>query len=135
MMKFRRFLAVALLLAVALSTPAYAGILADNFFQSYSISMSHVGTTIHISFNVTAVETSDVLGVLSYDVQRLVNGTWTTVGSALTGSVGSDTASYSFSKNYSAVAGYSYRVKAKYYCKKYNGTSETVTVTSSSISV
>ena len=110
--------------------------MSSSFFSSYGISMSNPsGSTIHISFRVSAVQTMDTLGAPSYDVQRLVNGTWTTVGNDLAGSTGSDTASYSFSKNYSAVAGYSYRVKATFYAKKYDGSSATSTVTSSSISV
>lgn len=139
----KKILAVMLLMAIMICTPVCSNAeddpimmpMADTFFQSYSISMSKSGTTIHIAFRVAAVETMAVLGAPTYDVQRLVNGTWTTVGDDLTGSVGTDTASYSFSKNYTAVAGYSYRVKAKFYAKKYNGTSKSVTVTSSSISV
>jgi hypothetical protein len=77
----------------------------------------------------------DLLGVPNYDVQRLVNGTWTTVANDLTGSIGTDKGSYSFSKNYTAVAGYSYRVKAKHYAQKYDGSEDSVTSTSGSISV
>ncbi len=109
---------------------------ADSFFSSYGISMSNPsGSTIHIVFRVSAIETMDILGATSYDVQRLVGGTWTTVASSLSGSLGSDKASYSFSKNYSATSGYSYRIKARFYAKKYDGSSRTNTVTSSSIRV
>jgi ABC-type uncharacterized transport system permease subunit len=134
----KKFLAVALILALAI--PVYAGAavvtpMADSFFQSYSVTLSDTSTGIHIVFRVNAVETSDTLGAPSYDVQRYSGGTWSTVASGLSGSTGSDTASYTFSKNYTCASGYSYRVKARFYCKKYNGTSSTVTVTSSSIAI
>lgn len=140
----KKMLAIMLIVAIAVFSPVcsmaedifnYYTTTAGGFFASYNISLTKAGTTIHIAFRTTAVETMDQLGVLSYDVQRLVSGTWTTVADDVTGSIGSDTAFYSFSRNYSAASGYSYRVKAKYYAKKYDGTSTSVTMTSSSISV
>lgn len=139
----KKMLAAMLIMAIAIFTPvcsmADSSVIipnASSFFSSYGISMSNPsGSTIHIVFRVSAVETMDTLGVPSYDVQRLVNGSWTTVADDLSGSTGSDIASYSFSKNYSATSGYSYRVKGSFYAKKYDGTTALTTVTSSSISV
>ena len=140
----KKMLAALMVMAVAIFVPVctmaddidiiYAPT-ASGFFSSYSASLSKTGTTIHISFRTVGVETMDQIGVLTYDVQRLVGGTWTTVASGLAGSIGTDRSSHSFSKNYSAAAGYSYRVKAKHYALKYNGTSATATATSGSISV
>ena len=139
----KKMLAAMLIMAIAIFTPvcsmADSSVITPNasgFFSSYGISLTNPsGSTIHIVFRVSAVETMDTLGAPTYDVQRLVSGTWTTVADNLSGSTSSDTASYSFSKNYSAVSGYSYRVKGNFYAKKYDGTTSTVTVTSGSISV
>lgn len=140
----KKILAVILIVAIGVFAPVWSMAedisiiytpMASGFFQSYSISLTKSGTTVHISFRVTAVETMYQLGVQSYDVQRLVSGTWTTVANDLSGSTGWDRASYSFSKNYTAVTGYSYRVVAKFYAQKYDGSSATSTTSSSSISV
>ena len=124
----KKILAIMLIMAIAIIIPVCTTAeedittiitpFASGFFSSYGISMTKSGTTVHIAFRTTAVETMAKLGVLTYDVQRLVSGSWTTVANDVTGSTGSDTASYSFSKNYSATAGYSYRVVGKFYAKK-----------------
>lgn len=136
--------AVAMLVLALICAPVHAEEMDDpiimpfasSYFSSYGISLGNPsGSTNHITMRVSAVETMAQLGGLTYDVQRRVNGTWTTVADDLTGSIGSNTASYTFAKNYAAVSGYAYRVKVKFYAKKYDGTSSSTTVTSSSISV
>ncbi len=144
MMKAYRVVVAVLVLALMCAVPVHAEGLDDpiitpfasSFFASYGISLGNPsGSTIHITMRVSAVETMAQLGGLTYDVQRRVNGTWITVADDLTGSIGTNTASYTFAKNYTAVSGYAYRVKVKFYAKKYDGTSSSSTVTSSSISV
>lgn len=111
----------------------------DAFFNSYSISLSPPSSnTIHISFNVTAKQTSDILGCTTYYVQRynVDDKKWETVTDPeISGSLGSDTASHAFSRNYTCVRGYKYRVRARYYCKKYDGTDNSVIYTSGSITM
>ncbi len=107
---------------------------ADDFFNSYTIGLSKQGSgKINITFSVTAYEESSVLGVSSYDVQQKVNGTWTTVSSGITGSVGYNRPSYSFEQMYSGTAGCEYRVYARFYCMKYTGATKTNGVYSGSI--
>lgn len=108
----------------------------DDFFNSYSITLGKLNSTaFRISFRVTARETADRLGCTTYDVQKKVDGVWVVDGNDINGSTGSDTASHSFADSYACEAGYKYRVKAKYYCKKYDGIQKTVTYTSGTITM
>lgn len=108
---------------------------ADDFFQSYSLGLGKTSSTsFRASFHVTAKKTADILGCTTYFVQVKINGAWQTVDpEGYDGSLGSDVASYSFSKNIKCTAGYQYRVRAKFYCKKYDGSTKSVTYTSASI--
>lgn len=108
----------------------------DAFFNSYSITLGKLSSTaFRISFNVTARETAAVLGCTTYDVQKKVDGVWVVDGNDIDGSTGLNTASHSFADSYACEAGYKYRVKAKYYCRKNDGSSKTVTYTSGTISM
>lgn len=107
---------------------------ADEFFNSYNVTVSKQGGgKINITFSVTAYEQSSVLGVSSYDVQQKINGSWTTVSSYITGSVGYDRSSYTFEHLYSGTAGSEYRVFARFYCMKYNNSTRTNGVYSGSV--
>lgn len=107
----------------------------DPFFHSYTITLSEdPGDAIHMTFSVDAKQTSDILGVNYYRVYRKIDGEWV-YQNTYSGSLKSDTAGYTFSKRYYGVNGGTYRVKATFYCKKYDGSSRSVTMTSSSIRI
>lgn len=107
---------------------------ADEFFNSYSVGVSKQGSgRLLITFSVTAVETSAVLGVSSYDIQQKINGVWTTVDSYISGYTATNRISTTFSDYYSGTAGNEYRVYARFYCQKNSGASKTNGVYSGSI--
>lgn len=110
-------------------------IMSDPIIQSVGISLSKSGTKITATFSLTAKETASIIGAPSYDVQQYVDGAWTTVADSLTGEQTTNRVTYSFSKTYTGVAGGKYRFKAKFYCKLPDGSSQSATYTSTSVTL
>lgn len=110
-------------------------IMSDPIIQSVGISLSKSGTKITATFSITAKTTASVLGATTYDVQRYVDGAWTTVEDGLTGSTATSRVTYSFSKTYTGESGGKYRFKARFYCQMPDGSSQSATYTSTSVTL
>ena len=107
---------------------------ADTHFQGYGVTF---GTTesgnLRVTITVTAVETSAILGVPTFDIQQKISGIWTTVSDGNTGVQKTDTVTCTFSRIFGGVVeGEKYRVIATMYCKKYDGSARSLEFTSQS---
>lgn len=103
----------------------------SNYFVSYGTAVSHLGGgTLLITFDTTALNIADQLGVATYSVERLDDdGNWEDVSGPLEGQTGSDVVSYTYSRYFFGVVGETYRVQVTFYCAM-NGGSEFKSVTS-----
>ena len=125
----KKYIAVLLALIVLIcSSVAYAalpetdGIQASDYFQSYGMSISAIGSgKLRLTFSCSAVGIADQLGVANYMVQKKnSSGNWEDITGLLTGSTITNTTSHSFSKIFTGVAGETYRVKCTFVCVKNN---------------
>ena len=106
----------------------------SSFFSRYGTSLTPTGSgNVTLTFSCTATGVVSQLGVNTYNVQRLDGTTWTDVTGPLTGSMASNTSNHSFSKNFHGVAGEKYRVTCAFLCVKSDGTSESKTHTSGTV--
>lgn len=106
---------------------------ASNYFQSYGISVSKLGGgKIEFTMSCSAAGTASQLGVSSYTVYRYDDGSWTYITSG-SGGYKYNTSSYALSKTFNGVAGEKYRVKCTFLCNKSDGTGETKSSTSPSV--
>ncbi len=143
MIKFRTALILILTVIIACtgSSTAFADETAvpysDSHFHSYGIALSTTPRGyLHIVFSVKAKETSAIVGVPIYDIQQQIDGSWVTIADDLDGYMNSDSVSCTFSKNYTgAVSGCRYRVYAKLYIKKYDGSVRTIDFWSQSYTI
>lgn len=103
----------------------------SNYFISYGTALSHVGNgTLLITFDATALNIADQLGVATYTVERLHDdGRWEDVSGLLEGQTGSGVVSYTYSRYFYGVVGETYRVQVAFYCSM-NGGSEFKSMTS-----
>lgn len=106
---------------------------ASDYFGSYGISLSAIGSgKITFTMSCASQGTASQLGVSSYYVQKYTSSGWVSVASG-----GSNykynTSSYALSKTFNGVSGEKYRVKCTFACAKSNGTMETKTYTSRTI--
>ena len=106
---------------------------ASDYFGTYGISLSSAGSgKINFTMNCSSVGTASQLGVSSYYVQKYTSSGWVSVASG-----GSNykynTSSYALSKTFNGVSGEKYRVKCTFACAKSDGTMETKTYTSRTI--
>ena len=105
----------------------------SNYFQSYGVSVTKLGGgKIGITMSCSAVGTASQLGVSSYTVYRYDDGSWTYITSG-SGGYKYNTSSYALSKTFNGVAGEKYRVKCTFLCNKSDGTGETKSSTSPSV--
>lgn len=103
----------------------------SNYFVSYGTAVSHLGGgTLLITFDTTALNIADQLGVATYIVEkRNDDGKWEDVSGPLEGQTGSGVVSYTFSRYFFGVVGETYRVQVTFHCFM-NGGVETKSVTS-----
>lgn len=106
---------------------------ASDYFGSYGITVSRLGSgKISFTMSCTSMGTASQLGISSYRVQKYTDSGWVTVatgGSSYKYSV----SSYALSKTFNGVAGEKYRVKCTFLCNKSDGTGETKSSTSPSV--
>jgi len=118
-------LAITLLLVSVLSCVAAEGMQprSSNYFVSYGTAVSHQGGgTLLITFDTTALNIADQLGVATYTVQREdENGNWEDVSGPLDGQTGSGVVSYTYSRYFFGVVGETYRVQVTFVCVMNNG--------------
>lgn len=106
---------------------------ASNYFSNYGISVSKVGGgKIEFTMSCSAHGTASQLGVASYNVQKYTDSGWVIVASG-TGTYKYNTSSYALSKTFNGIAGEKYRVKCTFLCNKSDGTGETKSSTSPSV--
>ena len=106
---------------------------ASNYFSNYGISLSAPGSgKITFTMSCTSVGTASQLGVSSYSVHKYTDSGWLVVASG-SGSYKYNTSSYALSKTFNGVSGEQYRVKCTFLCSKSDGTVETKTYTSRTI--
>lgn len=106
----------------------------SDYFIRYGTSLTPTGSgNVTLTFSCTATGVVSQLGVSTYTVQRLDGSNWTDVTGPLTGSMASNTSNHSFSKNFHGVAGEKYRVTCAFLCVKSDGTSESKTHTSGTV--
>ena len=133
----RRILALVLtmMLLCSAGANALAEARASDYFSTYGISLSTVGSgKIDITFSCSSVGTASQLGVSTYNVYQYDDdGSWDHVAGPLNGSTASNTSSHSFAKRFSGVAGEKYRVTCTFMCTKSDGSAETKGYTSRSI--
>lgn len=129
-------LALVLLFSTMCIASADGGIttFASSYFDSYSVYVSSPSSgKAKFTFNVTATETANTLGVASYSIQKKnSDGSYSTVYTDPTDHFGSGVVSYTYSKTYSGTSGSTYRAVVKFYCKIGSG-SATATLTSVSV--
>lgn len=106
---------------------------ASNYFANYGISVTPIGNgKLSFTMSCSAVGTASQLGVSSYSVQKYTDSGWVTVATG-----GSDykynVSSYALSKTFNGVVGEKYRVKCTFLCTKSDGTGETKSSTSPSV--
>ena len=95
---------------------------ASNYFQSYGVSVTKLGSgKIGFTMSCSCAGTASQLGVSSYRVQKYTDSGWVTV------------ASFALSKTFNGIAGEKYRVKCTFLCSKSDGTVETKSSTSPSV--
>lgn len=107
---------------------------ADTHFQTYSVSMSTTDDgRLNVMISVSAVETSAILGVPTFDIQQKISGIWITVSDGNPGKIKTDTVTCTLSRNFGGVIeGEQYRVIADMYCEKYDGSIRALELTSQS---
>ena len=122
MKKHLALLLCAVLLTV-LALPASAiETRASEYFDSYSIGiLPQAGGKLGVSFSVTGVESSNLLGVTTFQLQKKVDGVFQNVGEEQSGSVGNNVIEHVFTRTCQGVAGEIYRVKATFVCQNSNG--------------
>lgn len=135
----RRILALVLVVLSLLCLTSFAlaeendNTRASNYFSNYGISVSKLGSgKIGFTMSCSAACTASQLGVSSYTVYRYDNGSWTYIASG-TGTYKYNVSSYALSKTFNGVAGEKYRVKCTFACAKSDGTMETKSSTSPSV--
>ena len=102
----------------------------SNYFISYGTAVSHQGGgTLLITFDATALNIADQLGVATYSVDKLTDEGWVNVSGSLSGQTGSGVVSYTYSRYFFGVPGETYRVNVTFVCSM-NGGLETKSVTS-----
>lgn len=109
---------------------------ASNYFSDYGISLSRQGSgKISFTMSCTSMGTASQLGVSTYSVYRYDedDGGWLCVSGPHSGSYKYNTTSYALAKTFSGVAGETYRVRCTFLANKSNGTGETKTYTSRSV--
>lgn len=115
---------------------ASAGLLkASTFFDAYSNFLTAgSGGIFYIDCYTEAVTTVAEVGVKTYDIYaKAPGGSWSLVDSYVTGITRTDLVSCSWSRTYQGVPNYQYYIVARHYCRKYDGTSATTTLTSNTI--
>lgn len=119
-------LAISILMSCVFSYVAAADVSPrnSNYFVSYGTAVSHQGGgTLLITFDATALNIADQLGVATYSVDKLTDEGWVNVSGSLSGQTGSGVVSYTYSRYFFGVPGETYRVNVTFYCSM-NGGSE-----------
>lgn len=106
---------------------------ASNYFQSYGVSVTKLGSgKIGFTMSCSCAGTASQLGVSSYRVQKYTDSGWVTVATGGS-SYKYGVTSFALSKTFNGVAGEKYRVKCTFLCNKSDGTGETKSSTSPSV--
>lgn len=92
--------------------------MASHYFNTYGTTfVTGDDGVITFRLSVTAVQISKQLGVSTFEIQRSSGGSWSSVTSWLTGSVGNDVVTHSFAKKFYGTPGEKYRVHCFYVCE------------------
>ena len=128
MKRFLRCTCLLLVLAMALSIPAFAAETSDprssSFFARSSVYLANVsGKSFEAWFEVTAVGGMDILGAKTIKIQRSSDGSnWTTMKTfskdTYTNLVDTNTGYHATGVSYTGSSGYYYRAYIQLYAKK-----------------
>lgn len=106
---------------------------ASDYFGSYGITVSKLGSgKINFTMSCTSMGTASQLGVSSFSVQKYTDSGWVTVATGGS-SYKYGVSSFALSKAFNGIAGEKYRVKCMFACAKSDGTMETKSSTSPSV--
>ncbi len=96
----------------------------SNYFSHYGVSLMPGGDGIlYITFDVMGMGICTQLGVATYSVERYDedDGGWDVICDPFNGEVGTNVASYTFSRAFYGISGDTYRVKATFICTMNGG--------------